>query len=80
VDTPPSAPWHASPRRDAAPYSDGATGEVRIPLSLFCVDEHIRDVDLVLARVEGETLLAQLRPALAASAESTLTRRPEVVR
>ncbi|MGV9754203.1 hypothetical protein ACWDUC_00015 [Streptomyces tricolor] len=77
MDTP--APWHASPRRDTAPYSDGATGEVRIPLSLFCVDERIRDLDLVLSRAEGELLLSQLRPALTASAETAVIRRPEVV-
>ncbi|KUN32568.1 hypothetical protein AQJ11_03315 [Streptomyces corchorusii] len=78
MDTP-SAPWHASPRRDAAPYSDAQTGEVRIPLTLFSVDERIRDVDLVLSRTEGETFFEQLRPALTASIESAV-RRPEVVK
>ncbi|MEU0058484.1 hypothetical protein [Streptomyces sp. NPDC006334] len=79
MDTP-TARWHASPRREAAPYSDGQTGEVRVPLSLFCIDERLRDVDLVLSRVEGEELLAQLRGALSASSETAFTRRPEVVR
>ncbi|MGW4561407.1 hypothetical protein ACWEN3_03025 [Streptomyces sp. NPDC004561] len=76
MDTP--TPWHASPRRGAAPYSDSETGEVRIPLSLFCVDAHLRDADLVLARPEGEQLLTQLRSALTASVETSVVRRPEV--
>ncbi|MEV0634409.1 hypothetical protein AB0I77_05410 [Streptomyces sp. NPDC050619] len=79
MDTP-FTRWHASPRRAAAPYSDGQTGEVRIPLSLFCVDENLRDIDLVLSRAEGEDLLEQLRGALNASSETAFTRRPEVVR
>lgn len=62
--------WHASPCRTGAPHCDGATGEVRIPLSLFHIDEHQRDVDLVLSRVEGEELLEGLRAALTASVES----------
>ncbi|HLL32953.1 MAG TPA: hypothetical protein VK545_03460 [Streptomyces sp.] len=66
------ANWHASPRRDGAPYSDRSTGEVRVPLSLFHIDKHMADVDLVLSRVEGEGLLEALRAALTASAENTL--------
>ncbi|MER6694551.1 hypothetical protein [Streptomyces minutiscleroticus] len=77
------AQWHASPRRGAAPHADATTGEVRIPLSLFCIDEHKGDVDLVLSRVEGEILLEELRAGLtAAVANSTVPLRsaPEVVR
>ncbi|MDX2643454.1 hypothetical protein PV341_07675 [Streptomyces sp. PA03-1a] len=73
------ATWHASPRRAADPVSDPGTGEIRVPLSLFSVDEHQGDVDLVLSRVEGEGLLSTLRAALAASAEAVF-RGPEVVR
>ncbi|MFF5655181.1 hypothetical protein [[Kitasatospora] papulosa] len=79
MDTLPT-PWHASPRQAAAPYSDSATGEIRIPLSLFCVDTHLRDVDLVLTRAEGEAFLEELRPALTAATATAVTRRPEVVR
>lgn len=43
-----------------------------MPLSLFHIDEHMADVDLVLSRVEGEGLLEALRAALTASAENTL--------
>ncbi|MGW2487252.1 hypothetical protein ACWCV9_08505 [Streptomyces sp. NPDC001606] len=38
----------------ARPGHEGETGEVRIPLSLFCVDSHLRDADLVLVRPDGE--------------------------
>ncbi|MFI1956127.1 hypothetical protein ACH437_30535 [Streptomyces xinghaiensis] len=70
--------WHASPRRDGAPHSDSTTGEVRVPLALFHIDEHQGDLDLVLSRVEGEELLDGLRTALTASVENTL--RPGGVR
>ncbi|WP_156726172.1 hypothetical protein [Streptomyces apocyni] len=73
------AQWHASPQRGGAAHSDGGTREIRVPLSLFLFDEHQVDIELVLARVEGEELLAGLRSALAASAESSLRTRPEAV-
>lgn len=74
-----SAHTHASPRRDAAPYSDSATGEVRVPLSLYRVDEQLDDVDLVLSRQEGERLVERIQSALARSVETVVLRRPEVV-
>lgn len=78
MDTP--SPLHASPRRGAELCSDSATGEIRVPLSLFCVDEPVGNVDLVLARPEGETLLEELRWRLGQSAEVPVRRRPEVAR
>lgn len=71
------AQWHASPQRGGAPASDAGTGEVRVPLSLFHVDQHMGDVELVLSRLEGEELLTGLRAALAASA---VRKRPEAIR
>ncbi|MEV5091540.1 hypothetical protein AB0N18_27175 [Streptomyces griseoincarnatus] len=77
MDTP--APLHASPRRGAELCSDSATGEIRVPLSLFCVDEPVGTVDLV-SRREGETLLEELRWRLGLAGEVPLQRRPEVAR
>ncbi|MGA5599660.1 hypothetical protein ACPCUF_01240 [Streptomyces griseoincarnatus] len=74
------SPLHASPRRGAELCSDSATGEIRVPLSLFCVDEPVRDVDLVLSRAEGETLLEELRWRLGLAGEVPVQRRPEVAR
>ncbi|MFI8988678.1 hypothetical protein ACIG63_27320 [Streptomyces antimycoticus] len=48
--------WHASPRREASMISDSGTGEVRVPLSLFHLDQHQGDVDLVLSRAEAAEL------------------------
>jgi hypothetical protein len=65
-------PWHASPRRGASPRCDEATGEIRIPLALFAIDQHQGDVDLVLSRLEGEALLESVRSALTPSVEGAL--------
>ncbi|MBQ0971294.1 hypothetical protein ACOZDZ_28400 [Streptomyces griseoincarnatus] len=78
MDTP--APLHASPRRGAELCSDSATGEIRVPLSLFCVDEPVGTVNLVLSRPEGEMLLEELRWRLGLAGEVPLQRRPEVAR
>ncbi len=48
--------WHASPRRGASMITDSGTGEVRVPLSLFHLDQHQGDVDLVLSRAEAAEL------------------------
>ncbi|QDL70990.1 hypothetical protein DNK48_17995 [Streptomyces malaysiensis subsp. malaysiensis] len=48
--------WHASPRRGASMTTDSGTGEVRVPLSLFHLDQYQGDVDLVLSRTEAEEL------------------------
>lgn len=52
--------WHASPRTTVQPSTDDTTGEIRLPLSLYQVDEHQGDVPLVLSRVEAEQLHASL--------------------
>ncbi|WP_262702067.1 MULTISPECIES: hypothetical protein [Streptomyces] len=36
--------------------TDSGTGEVRVPLSLFHLDQHQGDVDLVLSRAEAAEL------------------------
>ncbi|GHC90287.1 hypothetical protein GCM10010349_78520 [Streptomyces flavofungini] len=51
---------HASPRRDAPVDVDAGTGEVRVPLSLYSLDEHQGDIELVLSRGEGAALLDRL--------------------
>lgn len=55
---------HASARRDEPPTIDATTGEVRVPLALYEVDERRGDVDLVMSRAEGQTLFTQLAEAL----------------
>jgi hypothetical protein len=52
--------WHASPRRGAPASREPDTGELRVPLSLFELDAHQLDVELVLSRVEAEHLYATL--------------------
>lgn len=51
---------HASPRHDTPATSDPLTGEIRIPLAIYHVDEHQSSVPLVLSRVEAELLHAAL--------------------
>lgn len=55
---------HASLRRDEPPTIQQATGEVRVPLTLYEVDENRGDIDLVLARAEGQRLFTQLAETL----------------
>lgn len=55
-----AAAWHASPRPNSAPTGDTTTGEIRVPLELFSVDQPQGDVDLVLSRVEAEHLHGHL--------------------
>ncbi|MEU2719734.1 hypothetical protein [Streptomyces smyrnaeus] len=50
----------ASPRHGAPPTSDLGTGEIRVPLALYDLDEHQGDVSLVLSRSEAELLRASL--------------------
>jgi hypothetical protein len=71
---------HASLRRGSTPACDSRTGEVRVPLTLYDLDEPQDYPDLVLARAEAEALFAQLRAALVPVPEQQLTARPEVVR
>ncbi|GAA2690526.1 hypothetical protein GCM10009864_75830 [Streptomyces lunalinharesii] len=60
--------WHASPRRGAPTSSTSDTGEVRVPLALYRVDQHQGDVDLVLSRSEAEELRDALTEHLVVSA------------
>ncbi|GAA2639757.1 hypothetical protein GCM10009863_66050 [Streptomyces axinellae] len=57
--------WHASPRKEAEATTDSVTGEIRVPLSLFKVDQRQGDAPLVLSRREAEALHARLGYLLA---------------
>lgn len=70
---------HASLRRDEPPVRDAVTGEIRVPLSLYDLDEHCGDTTLVMSRAEGEALFAHLRAALVPVPAPTGAR-PEPVR
>lgn len=60
----PPALLHASIRRDEPPTIAHVTGEVRVPLALYAVDERRSDVSLVLSYSEAQRLFAQLGEAL----------------
>lgn len=68
---------HASLRRDTTPTCDGSTGEVRVPIALFRLDECQGDADLVLPRAEAVALFAHLRSILVPAQPAA---RPEPVR
>ncbi|HET9380407.1 MAG TPA: hypothetical protein VFP69_06220 [Streptomyces sp.] len=55
---------HASTRRDEPPTAVHVTGEVRVPLALYAVDERCDDVGLVLSCNEAQRLFTQLGEAL----------------
>ena len=71
---------HASLRRGSQPACDARTGEVRVPLTLYALDEAQGYPDLVLSRSEAEALFAHLRVALVPIPEQPAAARPEVVR
>ncbi|MEU2868181.1 hypothetical protein ABZ769_03110 [Streptomyces olivoreticuli] len=52
--------WHASPCRDASPTIDDSTGEIRVPLALFQLDQLQGPVELVLSRVEAVEMYKSL--------------------
>lgn len=52
--------WHASLRRGEAATAEETTGEVRLPLRLFNLDEPQGDVGLVLSRPDVRELHAYL--------------------
>ncbi|MEW1867060.1 hypothetical protein AB0420_02480 [Streptomyces caelestis] len=54
------------------------TGEIRVPLALYDLDDHRGDVPLVMSRAEAEALFARLRAELVAAPQQR--RRPEPVR
>jgi hypothetical protein len=74
-----SSRLHASLRRGVQPICDSRTGEVRVPLTLYALDEVQDYPDLVLSRGEVEALFAHLRVVLVPVPEQT-TARPEAVR
>lgn len=51
---------HASPRPSTSVSSDSTTGEVRVPIDLYCLDQPQGPVDLVLSAREAEELHGQL--------------------
>ncbi|NEA45378.1 hypothetical protein [Streptomyces sp. SID10815] len=55
---------HASTRRWEPLTADATTGEVRVPLSLYSVDQQQGDVDLVLSRSDAQRLFTQLAEGL----------------
>lgn len=55
---------HASVRRDEPLRTQQTTGEVRVPLALYALDENRGDLDLVLSRAEGQRLFTQLAESL----------------
>ncbi|MFC9990945.1 hypothetical protein ACFXKV_17360 [Streptomyces globisporus] len=57
--------WHASPQRAALPLGDPTTGEVRVPVALYDLDELQAEVPLVLSRTEAEELRDHLDNLLA---------------
>ncbi|WP_327704561.1 hypothetical protein OG530_25255 [Streptomyces decoyicus] len=71
---------HASTRRDEPPSIDSVTGEIRVPLALYAVDEHRGSVDLVLSHADGASLLASLAEALGPAAHVSRPQRPELAR
>ncbi|TKA11757.1 hypothetical protein [Actinacidiphila oryziradicis] len=52
--------WHASPRRAVPASRQDDTGEIRIPLALFDLDQLKGHLELVLSRVEAEQMYAGL--------------------
>lgn len=63
--------WHASPARDLPASREDSTGEVRIPLALFDLDQLKGNIELVLSRVEGEQLHAALSRLLTGDRSAT---------
>ncbi|MFD5938259.1 hypothetical protein [Streptomyces griseus] len=57
--------WHASPQRAALPIGDPTTGEVRVPVALYQLDELQAEIPLVLSRTEAEDLRDRLDTLLA---------------
>ncbi|MFJ6657793.1 hypothetical protein ACIQNG_15680 [Streptomyces sp. NPDC091377] len=57
-------PLHASLVREESLTADRVTGEVRVPVALYEIDEHRGFVSLVCSRTEARTLFTQLAEAL----------------
>lgn len=71
---------HASTRRDEPLTHDTVTGEIRLPIALYDVDERCGDVALVLSRAEAQRLYTQLAAALEAACGTPAMRGLEAVR
>lgn len=63
------AQLHASTRRGEPPAVDHVTGEVRVPLALYALDEHQGDAELVLSRADAQQLLDALPQTVRARLE-----------
>jgi hypothetical protein len=61
---------HASPRPSTSAFSDTTTGEVRVPIDLYSLDQPQGPVDLVLSAREAEELHGQLSMLLRQSARA----------
>ncbi|WP_171110649.1 MULTISPECIES: hypothetical protein [unclassified Streptomyces] len=71
---------HASVRRHEPITTVKVTGEVRVPVALYAVDELRGHADLVLARAEAQRLFTQLAEALGFVAQMPAPRGLEAVR
>lgn len=71
---------HASTRRHEPLTAVPVTGEVRVPLDLYAVDELRGTTDLVMARGEAQRLFTQLAEALGYVGEAPASRSLEAVR
>lgn len=71
---------HASVLRHEPPTTVRVTGEVRVPLALYAVDELRGTADLVMSRSEAQKLFTDLAEALGYVAPVTVPRGLEAVR
>jgi hypothetical protein len=71
--------WHASLRPDSESTGDSTTGEIRVPLEVWSVDQPQGSVDLVLSSREVEQLYARLSLLLHQSSLNGQRRAPGVV-
>ncbi len=59
-----SAGWFVQPRKSAAAVrTDPATGEARVPVTLWRLDDPICDIEMVLNRVDARRLAVMLAQA-----------------
>jgi hypothetical protein len=70
---------HASPRSGTEPTGDPTTGEIRVPLEVWRVDQPQGPLDLVLSSREAEQLYARLSWLLHQSSLSSQRRAPGAV-
>ncbi|MEU6421122.1 hypothetical protein [Streptomyces spiralis] len=71
---------HASIRRNEPLAAVPATGEVRIPLALYAVDELRGCADLVMSRAEAQAVFTELAEALGCVHQAPVQRSLEAVR